>query len=357
MSKGSFILEGSTGKVGSLVVQRRKGSTILKEYVKPSNPKTQRQIAQRVIFATVQQAAKFMKPIIDHSFEGLSVGQESINRFAKVNLDRLRGYSVVDFAETTSAANSKCFMTTKGISALIPNKYIISQGSLDVPSNAKNGYVAAEGINKVMPFKANTSAFTTEGKTLGSVLSDLFGITKAGQQITKCVVMCSFTNPRYVFANDPDSPGFVIANSRFAALRLVIKDDVDMSQDVHSLQDAALVALVKSAFNTQKSDVVLLDWIDETLVSADGTASLTDGEFYEDMFDGFCAAEATIISEQYAGSWLRSNSEMALPNPPMQSQNYGLYWNAAVQAWLEESANAESRLFLEKGGDQNQVGF
>lgn len=359
MAKGSFILEGSTGKVGSLVVQRRKGSTILKEYVKPSNPKTQRQIAQRIIFATVQQAAKFMKPIIDHSFEGLAVGQDSINRFAKINLDRLRGYSVIDFAEATSAANSKCFMTTKGISALIPNKYIISTGSLQLNPASKNKYIESGGVNLVNPFDVDNSInYQAQGTTLGDVMQALFGITKAGQQITKCYILCNNVNNAYVFNNDPSSPGFVIAGARFLAMRLVVKADAAFGTDVTAMTSQQIQAAILGAFDSTKSDAVLLSWIEDALAVADGAVNIENGEDLTAALDTneFVAAETTILSELSGSTWRRSNSEMSLLNPPTSTLNYGLYWNTAIQAWQQSSVNAEAEQFLDEGGSQNQVG-
>lgn len=358
MAKGSFILEGTTGKVGSLVVQRRKGATILKEYVKPSNPKTQRQIAQRIIFATVQQAAKFMKPIIDHSFEGLNVGQESINRFAKVNLDRLRAYSAVDFEEATSAANSKCFMTTKSVSALVPNRYIISQGSLQLNPASKNFSQAEQGVNLVYPFKIGGGfKYTDAGTTLGDVLNALMGVTKAGQQITKCYILCNNLNNAYVFNNDPTSPGFVIAGARFLAMRLVVKTDAALDVDVHAMDESHLTEAIIGAFDASKSDAALINWINDAIDVEDNTIMFS-GEDVKSMLDTneFVAAESTILSESSGSTWRRSNGEMTLPNVPAATANYGLYWNTAIQAWQQGSINAEAEQFLNEGGSQNQVG-
>lgn len=358
MSKGSFILEGSTGKVGSLVVQRRKGSTILKEYVKPSNPKTQRQIAQRIIFATVQQAAKFMKPIVDHSFEGLSVGQDSINRFAKINLNRLRGYSAVDFERTTSAADSNCFMTTKSISALVPNKYIVSQGSLQLNEASKNYIYANAGVNRIKPFNTDETIDYAEQVTLGNVLNKLFGITKAGQQITKCYILCNNINNAYVFNNDPTAPGFVIAGSRFLAMRLVVSATANLSLDVSTMTDTQIKAAILAAFDDAKSDATMLSWIEDAIDVDGPDLSLGSGETVDALLDTneFIAAECTILSELSGSTWRRSNSEMTLLNPPTDSANYGLYWNTAIQAWQEGTVNAEAEQFLDEGGSQNQVG-
>lgn len=358
MSKGSFILEGSTGKVGSVVVRRRQGSTVLSEYVKPSNPQTDRQLAQRIVFATVQQAAKYMKPIIDHSFEGYAPGNKSVLRFSQLNLDRLRGYSVVDFAEETTATTSKCFMTTKGISALIPNKYIISTGSQTIDPVSEN--LVSGGV--VYPFSPNSEIARTVTTTLGDVLRALFGITKAGQQITKCYIFCGQGDDLFVYGGDATDPGNVISAARFVAARLVVKQTADLSVLVKTMTVEQLQTAVFNAFDQTKSDPALLEAIVTAIeIEADGdSVIITQMDPVGDALgylSGFVAAEATILTDLTGPTPLYSNAEMSLVNVPTAANNYGLYWNTALDAWRERTANAESRYFLDKGGDKNQVGY
>lgn len=355
MSKGSFILDGSTGKVGTVVVRRRQGSTVLSQYVKPSNPQTDRQTAQRIIFATVQQAAKYMKPIIDHSFEGYAPGNKSVLRFSQLNLDRLRGYSVIDFAEGTTADNSNCFMTTKGVSALVPNKYIISTGTLSLNPNSVN-YVD----RFVYPFNPSNEVAVASGTTLGDILKGMFGLSKAGQQLTKCYIFGGQGNDLYVYGDDAEVPGTVITAARFVAARLVVSQTADLTQNVSAMTSAQIQAAVTAAFDSAKSDPTLLEAITLALALDDGKVVFDELSTVSDalgFLSGFVAAEATILSELNGAVPLYSNAEMTLINAPVATNNYGLYWNIALDAWREQSANADRRYFLDKGGNQNQVGY
>lgn len=358
MSKGSFILQGTTGKVGSLVAQRRKGQTILKEYVKPANPKTGRQIAQRIVFATVMQAAKFMKPIVDHSFENYAKGQDSLNRFAMVNLDRLRAYSALDYQNSASYADARCFMTTKNISALIPNRYIMAQGSLVLDPASANSIVDS---SVVYPFnRQNSIQDSTAGVTLGQVLNALFGFTRAGQQLTKCFIICRSGQGYdiYEYGGVPTVPGTVIPSFKFLAARLVLKDNIPWNEDVHASW-VNLKNKVQNCFDTEKSDAVLLQAIIDGMASDENSWTLSGLREIMDLYslEGFIAAETTILSEPYGANWLRSNAEMSLTAVPDPDNNYGLTWYEAQKAWVEGSVNADPERFLNEGGDQNQVGF
>lgn len=352
MSKGSFILEGSTGKVGSVVVRRRQGSTVLSEYVKPSNPQTDRQTAQRIIFATVQQAAKYMKPIIDHSFEGYAPGNKSVLRFSQLNLNRLRGYSVTDFEEATIAADSKCFMTTKNVSTVIPNKYIIATGSLNLDSRSA---MSLSG-GKLYFFDKTNSITCTATTTMREVLNSLFGLDKAGQQLTKCFIVGRDNTYLYSFNGD-DAPGFQISDSGFKAMRLVVKDSADLTALATTTPTKASILAL---FDAQKSDDLLLSWLDEAIVVSTATVNLSQGESLDAFapwgtFHVQCYGD--ILSEFYGSSWLRSNSEMYFVDVPTTEANYGLYWNSAVQAWKAGGANADALRFLNQGGNDNAVGF
>lgn len=358
MSKGSFILQGTTGKVGTLVAQRRKGQTILKEYVKPANPKTSRQIAQRIVFATVMQAAKFMKPIVDHSFENYAKGQDSLNRFAKVNLDRLRAYSALDYQNSASYADARCFNTTKNISALIPNRYIMAQGSLVLDPASRNN---VELSGNIFPFNVdNQIQDSAAGVTLGQVLNALFGFTRPSQQLTKCFIICRSGQEYniYEYGGVPSVPGTVIPSFKFLAARLVLKDSINWNQDVHA-DWANLKNLIQGCFDTEKSDATLLQAIIGGMESEENTWSLSILDSVIDIFNiqGFIAAETTILSEPYGANWLRSNAEMSLTAIPSPEENYGLTWYEAQKAWVEGSVNANPERFLNEGGDQNQIGF
>ena len=78
MAKTGFWLRGARGKfAGAVLAKGADGQTIQRELVKPKNPRTNGQMAQRMIFATVASAYSMMKAICDHSFEGVQYGAKT----------------------------------------------------------------------------------------------------------------------------------------------------------------------------------------------------------------------------------------------------------------------------------------
>lgn len=79
------------GRVGSDVYSLGKDGKGKRQQVVRSlaeevaNPRTVSQMANRMIMSTVMQAVKFLNPVIDHSFDGVPVGQPSISEFIRRN--------------------------------------------------------------------------------------------------------------------------------------------------------------------------------------------------------------------------------------------------------------------------------
>lgn len=368
MSKGSFILHGTRGKVGNVVARRHRGNTVLTEYTVPKNPQTQKQMAQRIIFATVGQAAKFLKPIIDHSFEGKAVGAESVDYFRKRNLSILRAGAAIDFEETTSAVDSHVFMTTKGVSALVPNRYQIAGGSLTVPTAAECSFYPGASRNTLVLFPISNEVKTDAQKkiTLGALLGGLLGFTQEGQQITKCLIVAPKDQYLYTFNGDA-SAGFQIAQAGFSAVRLCLKQSISFDTIVDLPADgeeAAFNAALDSALDLTKSDAAFVQYVKNAVdidvdESGEVTLAMTAQPLITNIIgDGkHVLAYGTILSQPYADGWLRSNSYMQLLDVPKDDYNYGLYWNAAIQAWFAGQEIADNELFLEQGGSQNEVGY
>lgn len=364
MAKSKSFFGLRRGSTKSHTYQVVYGQQITKDRVSSvANPRTPRQNAQRIVFATVAQAMKFMGPVVNHSFEGVSYGSRSLNRFAKLNLERMRQYSALDYQNSASYADSRCFMTTKNISALIPNRYIMAQGSLTLDPKSAN----VKKVNNLVPFDSGaTVQYSAEGTTLGQVLNAFYGYTRPGQQLTKCFIVCRSGQGynKYVYGGVPSVPGTVIPTASFIAARLVLKVSVNWNLDVHSMEEAALKAAILDAFDTEKSDVALLDGcctasrmtVEEGEIALDGIQNVK--EIFNIDNAAFIAAETTILSEPYGANWLRSNAEMSLLQIPDPDNNYGLTWYEANKAWSEGPAqNADDDRYLNEGGDENQIGY
>lgn len=129
--KGNLFLGFGRKSVGDVVFYKRKGSSVQMARARnrnPHNPKTDKQLFQRAIMATVLQAYSAGKAIFDHSFEGKSVPDESMNRFMSLNLRRLRAAIAADLANP-DVLPSQGHVVAPGAVTPVPFAYRISEGS------------------------------------------------------------------------------------------------------------------------------------------------------------------------------------------------------------------------------------
>lgn len=377
-------MKGVQGRVGGEVFSKGlKGQTIVRDYT-PSvrNANTNKQIANRIILATVSQAVKFLDGIIDHSFEGKAFGGESKRYFQSINNKQLRSLAAVDFqAQSPTPADWNVLMTTKGVSALIPNKWIISDGSLG-SSKLK---VARGGSNQLTIPGVTSGAITpstlpTGEKyiTYGQILQSLFGLSSTDEQITLVTVQRAAEGARYAF-NGGTAPGQVIAYTSMNARRLCVDDSVNLNDELiltdtdgiplENISDVLPDAVVR-LFADDKSDRDFLRSVedgldlsvvqnddDNTLISVTLTlAEITIGDFTEDADgNGVPYAAGIIRSRENGGKWLRSRCVMTL-GVPTQAYNFGLDWNTAQQAWTNVSVYAVDGEFLDEGGAGGHIG-
>ena len=123
------------GRIGSDVYSVGKTSKGARQQVvrslaeQVSNPRTQEQMKGRMIMSTVMQAVSALQPIIDHSFDGLPVGQPSISEFIR------RNYALVKADVAAHPASGNFFglvkYQEKGARA---GKYIVSSGTAALPA-------------------------------------------------------------------------------------------------------------------------------------------------------------------------------------------------------------------------------
>lgn len=94
-----------------------------------SNPRSSAQMFGRMVMSTVMQAVSALKPIIDHSFDGIATGQPSISEFIR------RNYALVK-ADAEAHPNSE---NTFGLvkyqeKGAKGGHYIVSNGSVVLPT-------------------------------------------------------------------------------------------------------------------------------------------------------------------------------------------------------------------------------
>lgn len=126
MSKGNLFLGMASGSVGDVTMYRTNGQQIARaRNRRPSNPRSDAQLYQRAILATISRVYQLGHAIFDHSFQGYRRGAENQRRFQKLNLNALRAQLAADVAAGTSLAR----VGVPGVSAPTANRYIISEGT------------------------------------------------------------------------------------------------------------------------------------------------------------------------------------------------------------------------------------
>lgn len=130
MAKGNMFLGMARGKVGDVVFYRADGQQLSRVRNRnPRNPRSNAQLFQRAIMATVVQAYTAGKAIFDHSFQGYSVGAQNQREFLKRNAKLLRDTIAADINTPITTNNQLGRVVAPGVSVPVPNSYIISKGT------------------------------------------------------------------------------------------------------------------------------------------------------------------------------------------------------------------------------------
>ena len=115
------------GSTKTLTFSVYNGKQVTKDRVTDvKNPRSSAQMKQRAIMATALRGYSALQEICDHSFEGVTYGQKSMNYFLSENARMIR-----------AAAPKVNLSLSKGNS--VSNAYIISKGSLPAVKVSVNG--------------------------------------------------------------------------------------------------------------------------------------------------------------------------------------------------------------------------
>lgn len=145
MAKGNLFQGMARGKVGDVVFSRANGEQISRVRNRhPKNPRTNAQLFQRAIMASVVQAYAAGKEIFDHSFQGYSVGAQNQREFIKRNAKMLRALIATDINTPITTNEQKGRVVAPGISTPAINPFVISSGTYD-----QNLFIAEGGAFKL----------------------------------------------------------------------------------------------------------------------------------------------------------------------------------------------------------------
>lgn len=235
------------GSTKTLTFSVYNGKQVTKDRVTDvKNPRSSMQMKQRAIMATALHGYSALKEICDHSFEGITYGQKSMNYFVSENARMIR-----------SAAPNVNLSTFKGIA--VSNAYLIAKGSL--PSVSFSSVEDNETHQFRIPMQLPQSGFTfgklmenLGANTIGDMVTFVAMIDNPGSDASVYWVRLKLTEENKATAIDVDdssifeslsegtdfetnidnftSEDFVINANRTKNCIYVMPDDVNKSQSL-----------------------------------------------------------------------------------------------------------------------------
>lgn len=325
MAKGNMLQGMARGKVGDVVFSRLNGQQISRvRNRQPYNPRTNKQLIQRAIMATVMLGYSAGKEIFNHSFQGKAVGAENQREFMRVNAKALRAAIANDLNNDVALANQVGRVVGPKAYAPTPFKCIISKGSY--PQTFFK--VASNGRDFTYGDKETNETCAAYCARLGLVPGDIYTFVafKTPSQDDATTLEDALKNP---------------AIAAFAYKRLQVKADAltDTTAVGSSLATMEATAGVPFVITEQSENVSSGSIMFETEESA------SFGEVI-----GGTGSYGVIRSRE--DSDLRSDSEMLLAyNPAAVAYNWGIASQYIIDIWAAGATPVgDSDLILE-GGD------
>ena len=306
MAKSKSFFGLRTGSTKSLTFQVYRGQQITKDRVtRVSNPRTTLQMEQRSKLPLVAAVRSALKGLVDHSWEGVPYGEQSLRTFSSKNLSA-GALKVYSYASPDAPS--------PGIA-----EYQVSQGSL-------RGFDVKEGDDDTLlyslPAKIGKGPVVpampkgTKGSTVLYHLMSYFAEHKidglrAGQQLT----FLTLNVPYYKTLNyvgGPNSGTYDVPVTRFDISRLIMPDiskitDIDTYHDDNDdfVLDNEISEAGASSFSLLRSDGFHIrfaardnDFVFSCWFSGNGTT------------ESITVASTLIVSELINGVWKRSPSNL-----------------------------------------------
>lgn len=299
-----------------------------------ANPQTSPQMVQRMLMSSVAQLTRALKPIIDHSFDGVPAGQPSISHFRQLALN---AYKV----DSEKAQPEFGYVDWQG--KLIPNAIVpISRGKAVIPAAIKLGL----GSQYMSSYPSLGVELSVSNPGLGNQpyvydwLDTMFGQHKDVQLTAITLNTDDKSNPTQAkvfiadykikenLANFQMGPDFQSESSVFdISAPWLTSDDLYCSEDVNGGPGFKCRLMIG-------------------VNPAGGSGKLKDDCEY-------CVGGAFIVSKKVNGKWIHSNSDftiigwddMEAANPDIQCDPFPMTESQAMATYPVGSAR-----FL-NGGD------
>ena len=294
MAKSKSFFGLRTGSTKSLTFQVYRGQQITKDRVtRISNPRTESQMVQRALIPIIAASRAALKGLVDHSFEGVAYGDQSLKMFSSLNLKAgaLKG-----------ASFSPNGYSNPGFANLI-----VSRGTINEEFEIQGGRSSVD-----VTYATDAETMTNKAYKAGDPAADLLreiaawaaeagiGIFKPGTQLTFLTLIQDGA------LDDPKA-----ALSTFNINRILFPGDTTLNTQ---LEDVNGPWKIKDSILQNSSEFALVNSQNDVIsVGLDhGTLSFTASPGGSKKVVGM----AVIVSKYVNNQWKRNNARIVLTHDP-----------------------------------------
>ena len=328
MAKSKSFFGLRTGSTKSLTFQVYRGQQITKDRVtRISNPRTESQMIQRALIPIVAASRAALKGLVDHSFEGVAYGDQSLKMFSSLNLK--------------SGALKVTSFSPNGYSNPGFANLIVSRGTINVDFDIQNG--SAKSV--IAMFSTSAESMTHKAYDAGAPAANLLrelavwaagagdvSIFEPGTQLTFLTLIQdgSLVEPK-------------AALSSFNISRILFPGDNTLNTQ---LEDVNGPWKVKETIAQNSNSFILANSQgDEVYIYLDHgyiTISVTPGGSKDPI------GMAVIVSKLVNNQWKRNNARIVITSDPDPVYTYA-QWRATY-----EKTGASAK-YLNQGGESTGI--
>lgn len=190
MAKSKNFFGLRRGSTKSLTFSVLNGQQVTKDRVYGGkNPRTLAQMNQRMAMATSSAAYAAMREIVDHSFEGISYGANTMAKFIELNTKLIK--------TNESAVTQQFGFNPYGDRALLMGAYKMSAGSASAIVPGDDAAIKTDGGHVAVSIHDNAAGSGAAGFTADSFM-ERYGV-KVGDMITAVFIAAKDGSPENIF--------------------------------------------------------------------------------------------------------------------------------------------------------------
>ena len=323
MAKSKSFFGLRTGSTKSLTFQVYRGQQITKDRVtRISNPRTESQMVQRALVPVVAASRAALKGLVDHSFEGVAYGEQSLKLFSSLNLKA---------GALTVASYPPNGYSNPGFANLI-----VSRGTINVDFD-----IQASGSSSVAMFYTSAETMTHKAYDAGAPAENLL------RELAK-------------WATEVGNVSIFEPGTQLTFLNLIQSGSLSEPKAALSAFNISRILFPgDNTLNTQLEDVNGPWKIKDTVAANSNSFTLTNSQndelyvYLDHNYLSFSVSPggsddvlgmAIIVSKYVNNQWRRNNARIVLTQDPSPLYTYA-QWKATY-----EKTGASAK-YLNQGGE------